>query len=72
MIAKCPMCGNMANLIVIDTRELNDKFGIRRRRECMLCKGRFTTYELIGKRRNDGNETSGTASGIQKQKDNKD
>ena len=29
MIAKCPMCGNMANLIVIDTRELPREFGIR-------------------------------------------
>lgn len=65
MIAKCPICGNMANLIVIDTRELPREFGIRRRRECMLCKGRFTTYEFI--RRKNENGTSGTAPGISEQ-----
>lgn len=54
MIAKCPLCGGMANLIVIDSRELPNEFGIRRRRECMLCKGRFTTYERIARSRKDG------------------
>lgn len=67
MIAKCPLCGSMANLIVIDSRELPREFGIRRRRECMMCKGRFTTYELMGKRRTNENGTPGTAQGISEQ-----
>lgn len=67
MIAKCPLCGSMASLIVIDSREMPRDFGIRRRRECMLCKGRFTTYELMGKRRTNENGTSGTAPGISEQ-----
>ena len=41
---RCPFCGaNSAH--VIDTREVSD--GIRRRRECMNCHQRFTTYERI-------------------------
>ena len=66
MIAKCPLCGSMASLIVIDSRELPREFGIRRRRECMLCKGRFTTYELMGKRRTHEDGTSRVTSGAQK------
>lgn len=65
MIAKCPLCGSMASLIVIDSRELPREFGIRRRRECMLCKGRFTTYEFM-KRRTHEDGTSGVTSGAQK------
>lgn len=67
MIAKCPLCGSMANLIVIDSRELPREFGIRRRRECMLCKERFTTYELMGKRRTHEDGTSRVTSGISEQ-----
>lgn len=39
---KCAMCGS-ADTRVIDTRDVTD--GIRRRRECLSCGHRFTTYE---------------------------
>ena len=39
---KCPYCG-YADSKVIDSRDVND--GIRRRRECLGCQARFTTYE---------------------------
>ena len=38
----CPKCKN-AETQVVDTRDSSD--GIRRRRECLSCKQRFTTYE---------------------------
>ena len=60
MIIRCPLCGKMANIIVIDSRETGEGFRIRRRRECMLCKQRFTTYE-----EEKGNGSSGTAAGLQ-------
>jgi transcriptional repressor NrdR len=40
----CPNCTNHGTQ-VIDSREANDS--IRRRRECLACKHRFTTYERI-------------------------
>jgi transcriptional repressor NrdR len=42
---KCPFCGN-ENTKVIDSRP-TDESAIRRRRECEVCKKRFTTYEKI-------------------------
>jgi transcriptional repressor NrdR len=41
---RCPYCSKEENK-VIDTREAADS--IRRRRECLICKKRFTTYERI-------------------------
>lgn len=41
---KCPYCSAI-NSKVIDTRETKD--AIRRRRECLGCKKRFTTYERV-------------------------
>jgi len=41
---KCPYCGS-ENSRVIDSRDIND--GVRRRRQCMECKSRFTTYERV-------------------------
>jgi transcriptional repressor NrdR len=41
---KCPYCG-YADSKVIDSREVNE--GIRRRRECLGCRARFTTYERL-------------------------
>src|SRR6266545_2019747 len=41
---KCPYCGN-ADTKVTDSRETDD--GIRRRRECLNCGRRFTTYERV-------------------------
>ncbi len=43
---KCPFCGETDNKVV-DSRLKKDKTGIRRRRECLGCKCRFTTYEYI-------------------------
>lgn len=41
---KCPFC-QYYNSIVIDTRTTEDNNAVRRRRECLECKKRFTTYE---------------------------
>lgn len=43
---KCPKC-NYAESKVVDTRPTDDGVKIRRRRECMECGHRFTTYEKI-------------------------
>jgi transcriptional repressor NrdR len=45
---KCPFCGVMDNK-VIDSRVSKDGSTIRRRRECIDCSRRFTTYEHIEK-----------------------
>ncbi len=43
---KCPFCGNAENK-VIDSRISKDGKAIRRRRECLGCVKRFTTYEFV-------------------------
>jgi transcriptional repressor NrdR len=43
---KCPFCGNIENK-VIDSRLGKDSRMIRRRRECLGCEKRFTTYEKV-------------------------
>ena len=43
---KCPSC-HADNDRVIDSRSSEDGFAIRRRRECLACKRRYTTYERI-------------------------
>ena len=40
----CPFCGHLDSK-VIDSRDVND--GIRRRRQCLQCDQRFTTYERL-------------------------
>ncbi len=42
----CPQCAKIADK-VIETRESKDGLYIRRRRECLSCGKRFTTYEKI-------------------------
>ena len=42
----CPFCANMENR-VIDSRVSKDGNAIRRRRECVGCGKRFTTYEFV-------------------------
>ncbi|MCZ6581357.1 MAG: transcriptional regulator NrdR, partial [Nitrospirae bacterium] len=42
----CPFCDHFDNK-VIDSRAARDGEVIRRRRECLSCKRRFTTYERI-------------------------
>ena len=43
---KCPFCG-YTDSKVIDSRPAEDGTTIRRRRECLECQKRFTTYEVI-------------------------
>ena len=43
---KCPFCG-FTDSKVIDSRPAEDGTTIRRRRECLECQKRFTTYEVI-------------------------
>ncbi|MFV0412914.1 MAG: transcriptional regulator NrdR [Oscillospiraceae bacterium] len=43
---KCPYC-NEADSKVIDSRPAYDSARIRRRRECLACGKRFTTYEIV-------------------------
>ena len=42
----CPFCGHTADKVV-DSRESKEGDAIRRRRECLDCARRFTTYERI-------------------------
>ena len=43
---KCPFCGFLESK-VIASRPADESTSIRRRRECLACKKRFTTYETI-------------------------
>ena len=43
---KCPFCGNSDGR-VIDSRPVEGSSVVRRRRECLACKKRFTTFERI-------------------------
>lgn len=43
---KCPFCGYVESK-VLDTRSVDDGSKIRRRRECLSCSKRFTSYETI-------------------------
>jgi transcriptional repressor NrdR len=43
---KCPFCGDQESKVV-DSRHSEDGLSIRRRRECLACQRRFTTYEII-------------------------
>ena len=43
---KCPVCG-YGESKVVDSRPADDNTSIRRRRECLECQKRFTTYEII-------------------------
>lgn len=44
---RCPSCGYLESKVV-DSRPSDDGSSIRRRRECLECKHRFTTYERLG------------------------
>ena len=43
---KCPSCSSLENKVV-DSRLTRDADAIRRRRECLSCGARFTTYEYV-------------------------
>ena len=44
---RCPSCGYPESKVV-DSRPSDDGYSIRRRRECLECRHRFTTYERMG------------------------
>lgn len=44
---RCPSCGHLESKVV-DSRPSDDGAAIRRRRECLGCGNRFTTYERLG------------------------
>ena len=43
---RCPFCGDQESKVV-DSRHSEDGQSIRRRRECLNCQRRFTTYEVV-------------------------
>ena len=43
---KCPFCADQESKVV-DSRRSEDGNSIRRRRECIACQRRFTTYEIV-------------------------
>ena len=43
---KCPQCGSEEDKVV-DSRAVRDGRAVRRRRECLSCEERYTTYEAI-------------------------
>ena len=43
---RCPFCGDQESKVV-DSRHSEDGLSIRRRRECLECQRRFTTYEVV-------------------------
>ena len=43
---RCPACGNLDDKVV-DSRQAEDGQSIRRRRQCLACHGRFTTFERV-------------------------
>lgn len=43
---RCPFCGSTEDRVV-DSRESRDGDAIRRRRECLACERRFTSYERV-------------------------
>jgi len=43
---RCPYCSSLENKVV-DSRMGKEGESIRRRRECLTCEGRFTTYERV-------------------------
>ncbi len=43
---KCPYCGQLDSKVV-DSRPAEEGTSIRRRRECLACQKRFTTYETV-------------------------
>ncbi len=45
-VMKCPACG-YPDSKVIDSRPISEGVSIRRRRECLVCKKRFTTFEMV-------------------------
>ncbi len=43
---RCPFCENLEDK-VLESREIDEGKAVRRRRECITCRGRFTSYERV-------------------------
>ena len=46
VVMKCPYCAHLESKAV-DSRPAEEGSSIRRRRECLACRKRFTTYEIV-------------------------
>ena len=46
MVVRCPVCSSLDDKVV-DSRQADDGAAIRRRRECLACGRRFTTFERV-------------------------
>ena len=46
VVMKCPYCAHLESKVV-DSRPAEEGSSIRRRRECLACRKRFTTYEIV-------------------------
>ena len=44
---QCPFCNKDTDSRVIESRSIDNNSGIRRRRECLFCGKRFTTFERV-------------------------
>src|ERR1700754_4429845 len=64
---KCPFCG-FENDKVVDSRESKEADSIRRRRECLKCGKRFTTYERIDEIQYKGGKKDGRREKFDRQK----
>ncbi|NPA17292.1 transcriptional regulator NrdR [Persephonella sp.] len=64
---KCPNCGSL-NDKVVDTRQSKDGTVIRRRRECLDCGFRFTTYERYEEEKIVVKKKNGTTEPFNKEK----
>ena len=64
---RCPACEE-ADTKVVDSRSSDDGESIRRRRECLRCGHRFTTYERLGERPVIVIKSDGSAEAIDQEK----
>ncbi|MDE2752527.1 MAG: transcriptional regulator NrdR [Gemmatimonadota bacterium] len=64
---RCPSCGGEATKVV-DTRAARGGRAVRRRRECLRCGGRFTTYESVEQRPLQVLKRDGSAEDFQRDK----
>jgi transcriptional repressor NrdR len=64
---KCPYCGHLRDKVV-DSRESKEGEAIRRRRECLSCARRFTSYERIDEIAYMAIKKDGTREGFDRQK----
>ena len=64
---KCPYCGYSESK-VIDSRPADENSSIRRRRECLSCGKRFTTYETVESQPSEGEKKDGSRQSLDRRK----